>query len=134
MGTTEKNDRYMTLQMCIGSVLGIRRRFEVNGRPVKELEQAWHRETYHAQVLQELLENPESDQRRFGNKDYYTVLGTCLTMVEAMQRRFSHQQGMVQAAPGYEGLWEKERKYAEVIREMMVEARYGKQEQQRMEL
>lgn len=59
-----------------------------------------------------------------GNQVYKT-LSECLTMCEATQRRFSHNQNMVEAEPGYEKAWEQERKNCEVLRQLMQRARYG---------
>ena len=55
----------------------------------------------------------------------YETLSECLTMVEAMQRRFSRNAAIAAPLPGYELAWEQERHKAEIIRTMMRELRAG---------
>lgn len=57
----------------------------------------------------------------------YRVLRECLDMVEARLRVFGHNGSTVRAAAGYEVAFETEQKKAEILRQMMREARYGVQ-------
>ncbi len=57
--------------------------------------------------------------------DRYSVLDECLIMFEAESRRFSRNHANQVAQEGYEQAFASARKKAEVIRDLMREARYG---------
>lgn len=55
------------------------------------------------------------------------TLEAMLTMHEAFQRYFSHNQISIIPAEGYEDIWEKERACCAAIREKIREVRYEKE-------
>lgn len=55
----------------------------------------------------------------------YEVLEEMQIAMEAEKRRFSRNHYMVEPKPGYEIPWEEAEQKLQIIREMMIEARYG---------
>lgn len=55
----------------------------------------------------------------------YEVLEEMQIMLEAEKRRYSRNHYMVQAKEGYEVPWEEADQKLQIVREMMIEAKYG---------